>query len=193
MEFVNSEATSSNLITLSPSLTQETISSNWSETSSIVSIDLYSMASQGKPESSYAENGQVILSGTMEDYIKQVFGEKGQESAFDALYTFLGVMERREPMDYVLNGDEVSRTRYTQYLLEELIPETVMETEPTLTQQENTLEEFIQPDQVEEEKMWHELISQLTWTQEEEIIQYENLMQNNYQQHLQLLEEDARN
>ncbi|KAG1438461.1 hypothetical protein G6F56_012632 [Rhizopus delemar] len=124
----------------------------------------------------------VVLADTMEDYVRAINEERGREAAYEALYTFFGVMERKEIMDYKIEGIVVDRATYTSYVLNEV-----------LVANDEIQTETIVPNEEMDEVTWNELISQITWTTEEEIAQYELLLTQNFQHYKELVEADHQN
>ncbi|KAG1440498.1 hypothetical protein G6F56_011899 [Rhizopus delemar] len=150
--------------------------------------DSESHSSDGPSHSqkSIVSNGGVVLAENMEEYIKSTYQEKGHEGAYDVLFTFLGAMEKREVIEYKIEGVEVDKSEYTRHLLNETLGISGEVTEEIQKPYEN--ENQFEMD----EKTWNELLSQLTWTTEEEIDQYEVLLKQNYQRYKELVEEEAR-
>ncbi|KAG1439745.1 hypothetical protein G6F56_012189 [Rhizopus delemar] len=179
---------------VSPSLSAVTCSSFGSY---IYSIELpFSSELEDKKE-----EDNVVLADTMEEYVKIVYEDKGQEAAYEAIYNFLKAMERKEEMNYCVNNMSVDRATYARHLMIEVLGDNVNEDFPVQEEDTNMLETFNLTNEKEpmgelegfNEESWNKLIAQLNWTKEEEITQFEMLLVQNYQQYKSLLEANAQN
>ncbi|CAO3673602.1 unnamed protein product [Rhizopus stolonifer] len=159
------------------------------------------------PQSATKSKG-VVLADTMEDYVRIINEDKGPEAAIEAIYTFLGAMERKEIMIYCIEEIPVDRMTYARYPYNDIlitdaqkdlinpldmIEEQEMADIPGSSTEQDVTDTKESLDEGMDEQTWEELIAQLSWTKEEEIAQYELLLAQNYQQYKELLEINAKN
>ncbi|RCH79047.1 hypothetical protein CU098_006312 [Rhizopus stolonifer] len=124
----------------------------------------------------------------MEDCVRAINEERGREAAYEALYAFFGVMERKKIMDYKIEGIVFDFATYTRNVLNEvLVANDEIQTETIVPNEE------IVPFEKIHEVIWNELVLQITWTTEEEIAQYKLLLTQNFQLYKKLVEAGHQN